>query len=312
MLAARGGGLDRGRPRRGQRRRDRLAGAQRHAGRPHHGRRRAAAAARAHAAVSLSQAARPRDHALPTRKAGRPSSRPCRSTCRGWSASAGSTSTPRACCCSPTTAGSRACWSCRRPAGCGAIACARMAACSRTQLDAAAPRHHHRRRPLRPIEAKLDRAAGRQCLADLRHARGQEPRGEERARPSRPRGEPADPRVVRPVPARRARGRRGRGGAHAHAARAARREGRGSGRRGFLRAVWCERERCRDQKAEPPATERPCKSARTSRRWPNREAAAPTRSSRSVGAARRRALRRAGTGAPEKRRGRRPSPGKKR
>ena len=55
--------------------------------------------------------------------------------------------------------------------------------------------------------------AGRQCLAHLRHARGQEPRGQERARPSRPRGEPADPRVVRPVPARRPGRRRGRGGA---------------------------------------------------------------------------------------------------
>ena len=51
----------------------------------------------------------------------------CRSICRASSASAGSTSTPRGCSCSPTTAGLPACSSCRRPAGCGATACARMA-----------------------------------------------------------------------------------------------------------------------------------------------------------------------------------------
>ena len=65
----------------------------------------------------------------------------CR-TCRAWSASGGSISTPRDCCCSPTTAGSRARSNCRRPAGCGAIACARTAGCSRprsTGCAAASP-----------------------------------------------------------------------------------------------------------------------------------------------------------------------------
>ena len=42
-----------------------------------------------------------------------------------WSRSAGSTSTPKDCCSSPTTAGWRACSSFRRPAGCAAIASAR-------------------------------------------------------------------------------------------------------------------------------------------------------------------------------------------
>ena len=36
---------------------------------------------------------------MPTPTAARPSSARCRRTCRGWSASAGSTSTPRGCCC---------------------------------------------------------------------------------------------------------------------------------------------------------------------------------------------------------------------
>ena len=67
--------MDRGRAGRGQRRGDRLAGAQRDRGGPHRGRRAAAAGARAHAALSLSQAARPGDDARRSRQAGRPSSR---------------------------------------------------------------------------------------------------------------------------------------------------------------------------------------------------------------------------------------------
>ena len=91
--------------------------------------------ARAHAALPLSQAARALDHA---RRPARPADhlqRRCRRTCRGSSASAGSTSTPRACCCSPTTAGLPARSNCRRPAGCAATACAPMAACAQAQLD---------------------------------------------------------------------------------------------------------------------------------------------------------------------------------
>ncbi len=127
-LAARGRGLDRGGAGGGQRRED-------------HARRRSTSPPtdkitvdgkplpqkRAHAAVSVPQAARPRHHLSPTPTAARPSSARCRTTCRAWSASAGSTSTPRGCCCSPTTAGLPARWNCPRPAGCGATACARTA-----------------------------------------------------------------------------------------------------------------------------------------------------------------------------------------
>ena len=72
---------------------------------------------------------------MPIRKAGRRSSARCPRTCRGWSASAASTSTPRACCCSPTTAGWRGCWNCRRPAGCGAIACGALGRVTQEALD---------------------------------------------------------------------------------------------------------------------------------------------------------------------------------
>ena len=62
VLAPRCRGLDRRRPGRRQREADRVAGGQRHGARPHHHRRQADAAARAHAAVPLQQAGRPRDH----------------------------------------------------------------------------------------------------------------------------------------------------------------------------------------------------------------------------------------------------------
>ena len=100
------------------------------------------------------------------------------------------------------TAGSPACSNCRRPAGCGAIGCAPMAACRRRR-SRAAQRHHGRRHPLWG-DRRSDRArAGGQPLAGVCDARGQEPRGEERARPSRARGQSAHPGVVRPVSARR-------------------------------------------------------------------------------------------------------------
>ena len=57
-------------------------------------------------------------------------------------------------------------------------------------------------------------------MAHLCDAGGQEPRGQERARPPRARGQSPDPGVVRPVPARRSAGRRGRGGQDPGAARA--------------------------------------------------------------------------------------------
>ena len=62
------------------------------------------------------------------------------------------------------------------------------------------------------IEATLDREQGSNAWLTFAHARGQEPRGQEHPGRARPRGEPADPRVLRPVPARRPAGRRGGGG----------------------------------------------------------------------------------------------------
>ena len=66
-----------------------------------------------------------------TRKGARPCSRRFRRSCPASSRSGGSTSTPRACCCSPLTASWRAISSCRARAGSGAIACGRMAASPR-------------------------------------------------------------------------------------------------------------------------------------------------------------------------------------
>ena len=128
-LAPRGGGVDRRRARRRQRRGDRLARAQRDRTGSHHGRRRAAARARAHAAFPLPQARGPGDEPRRSGRTARPSSRPCRPDCRAWSASGGSISTPKGCFCSPTMAGSRASSNCRRPAGCGVTGCGRSAAC---------------------------------------------------------------------------------------------------------------------------------------------------------------------------------------
>ncbi len=59
---------------------------------------------------------------------GRPtSSTICRKACRAFSPSAASTSTPKACCCSPTMVACRAFSNCRPPAGCAATASAPMA-----------------------------------------------------------------------------------------------------------------------------------------------------------------------------------------
>ena len=70
----------------------------------------------------------------------------------------------------------------------------------------AAPRRHHRRHGLWRGRGEARPRAGLEPLADGRLARGQEPRGEARARASRARREPPDPRLLRPVPARRPRG----------------------------------------------------------------------------------------------------------
>ena len=182
--------------------------------RPHHRRRRAAAGARAHAALPLSQAARadddarrpagPADHLRAS--AGRPAApdqrRPARFQHRG-AAAAHQRRRARA---RARTAGDRlaAPLSRARPwhgdAG-AARRVARTASPSTASITA-------------PIEATHRSRAGRQSLAHVRDPRRQEPRGAQRARPSRARRDAAHPRVVRPVPARRAGRGRGRGSAH--------------------------------------------------------------------------------------------------
>ena len=58
------------------------------------------------------------------------------------------------------TAGSRACWNCRRPAGCAAIACARSAACGRRRSTGCASGVTIDGIRYGPIEATLDREQG--------------------------------------------------------------------------------------------------------------------------------------------------------
>ena len=111
-------------------------------------RRRAAAGARAHPALALQQARRAGHHGP---RSGRPADgvrRAAARTCRAWSPSAGSTSTPRACSSSPMTAASRACSSCPRPAGSAATGCAPMARSTQADARHAQGRRRHRRRPL--------------------------------------------------------------------------------------------------------------------------------------------------------------------
>ena len=87
------------------------------------------------------------------------------------------------------------------------------------------------------IEATLDREQGSNVWLTfaMREGKNREIRNVLGA--SRPRGEPADPRVVRAVPARRPAGRRGRGDQDPGAARADRRAHRGRRRRGFFRTA---------------------------------------------------------------------------
>ena len=134
------------------------------------------------------------------------------------------------------TAGSRARWNCRRPAGCGATACARTARSRRPQLDALRDGVTRRRHQLRPDRGDARPRAALERVDHVCDPRGQEPRGAQCAAPSRPARRAADPRVVRAVPAGRAGRGRGRRGADARLARPARREARARGGRGFLRA----------------------------------------------------------------------------
>ena len=146
-------------------------------GRPHPGRRQPAARAGAAAAVALSQAEGPGHH--PQRPPGTPDRVRgcCPRRCRASSPSAGSISTPRACCCSPTTGRWPAISSCRPPAGCGATACARTAAVTQEALDKLKDGIEIDGVRYGPIEAALDKVQGANVWLTHRPARGQEPRG---------------------------------------------------------------------------------------------------------------------------------------
>ena len=216
--------------------RHRLAGARRLAAGSHHRRRAAAAAARAHPAVPLSQAARAGDQPRRSAAAGRPSSRRCPRACRASSASAGSTSTPRACLLLTNDGGLAR--TLELPAT-GWLRRYRVRAHGRVrQEELDRLRNGITIDGIRygSIEAKLEREQGANVVAHLRDARGQEPRGQERARPPRARGQSPDPGVVRSVPARRSAGRRGRGGQDPDLARAIGRPHHGARRRGFFGA----------------------------------------------------------------------------
>ena len=235
-LAPRGRGLDRGGPGVGQRRQNHVAGAERHRDGQDHGGRQAAAAEGAHAAVSVSQAARPRHH---LRRHPRPPDhlrraaeghaaggehRPARSQHRRPAAA----DQRRRACARAGTAGDR-------------LAAALSRARARQDHAGAArrlaPRHRGRRHPLRRDRGDARSRAGLQRLAHLCDARGQEPRDPQRARAPGAGGEPPDPRVLWAVPAGRPAGRRGGGGQDPRAARADRRADRRRRRRGFFRAA---------------------------------------------------------------------------
>ena len=155
------------------------------AGRPRHRRRQAAAGARAHAAVPLSQAARAGDHAC----------RPAGPADHLRRAAEGPAAPDQRRPARPQHRGAAAAHQRRRARARARTAGDRLAAA----LSRARPRPRRRRSALDRLRDGItidgvrygaDRGdarprAGRQRLAHLRHARRQEPRGQERARPSR-------------------------------------------------------------------------------------------------------------------------------
>ena len=198
-----------------------------------HRRRPAAAGARAHAAVPLSQAARARDHAC--RPAGPPDRvrgaaeasaaaderRPARRQHRGAAPA------------HQRRRRWRGSWNCRRPAGRAATACARTARVTQERLDAL-------RRGIAidgvrygPIEARLEREQGANVWLTFAMREG---KNREVKNVLGHLGLAVN-RLIRvsfgPFQLGDAAGGRGRGGAHAASARAAGREDRGCGGTGF-------------------------------------------------------------------------------
>ena len=76
---------------------------------------------------------------------------------------------------------------------------------TQAQLDELEEGRRGRWRQIRLDRCDARARPGRQCLAGVCDPRRQEPRGPQRHGASRPRGEPADPRLLRTVPARRTR-----------------------------------------------------------------------------------------------------------
>ena len=150
--------------------------------------------ARAHAAVPLSQAARAGDHHIPTRRGGRPSSRALpKDLPRLISVGRLDINTEGLLLLTNDGGLARVL---ELPAT-GWLRRYRVRAFGRVHAGGArraARRHHGRRRALRADRGDARPRTGRQCLAHLRHPRGQEPRGAQGAGDARAAGEPADPR----------------------------------------------------------------------------------------------------------------------
>ena len=226
LLAPRRRGVDRGGTRRRERQGAGDARACGDAGRQDHGRRQAPAASaetRGCGAITSRAASSP---ATRTRKGARRCSRRCRQACRASSRWGGSTSTPRACSCSPPTARWRGISNCRAPAGSGATGCGRMAASTQDALDRLRQGVTIDGVQYGPVEARIDREQGSNLWLTISLREGKNREVKRIAEHLGLDRQPADPRLVRAVRARRSRRRRGRGGEAARARRSARREAR--------------------------------------------------------------------------------------
>ena len=213
LLAPRRGGLDQGRTRHRQRQSHPHARLQRHRRRPGHGRRQPARRPRGHARVALPQARGPRGHREgprgppdDVRHAG--GSRACRASSRVGRLDINTEGLLLL----TNDGGLKRVLELPATGWLRRIACApsaRSPSRSSTLLKAGLEVEGIK---YGPIEATLEREQGSNVWLRPGTARGQEPRGQERAGGARPRGQPADPHQLRAVPAQRPAGRRGRGG----------------------------------------------------------------------------------------------------
>ncbi len=202
-LAARRGADDRGRPRQAERPLCRHAGDDRRAGRPDRGRRRAARRARARRASGSSTSRRASSPPTATRKAGRRSSPRCRQEL------------PRVMTVGRLDINTEGLLLLTNDGGLARVLelpatgwLRRYRVRAHGQIEQAALDKLRRGVTIDgmvygAIEADHRPRAGHQCLADGRPARRQEPRGQARARASRALRHPADPHLLRALPARR-------------------------------------------------------------------------------------------------------------